>query len=436
MQNDNNDAILGLNADAVWLATTAATKSMLCKYLHWAQRLPTKLRIATVGDFVKRVSYWHEYTLSPVTRRIQCYLYLNPPSFSKLVLQDKLAEIERTPNNIYELNIQLLIAASNTLVSCLEIGLGPRTKSQIASWFTLMSFMYNSMLSKAKNNLLSKAKESTRRAFLAVLDAYTFEIESARVNGLGNSREYFYFHHKNLFIHIAHMVIFTCVETKATKCGIFQIKVPTSMLEKWEEASGRFFNRRLKLPSNGFDTTARNDADPALALIVLPRRWFLSQTIQAQNLPSVHDLHLALMHTIDGKIHQMMTGRRMGTYDQYEADRLTRYITITSANIWKSKPVLVNREKNRRSVRRAGYKKYGRSYQYKPLDPTMFDRDMFLLGCESYYYLYNTEMGRGYREMLSATTEVRVIEVEVLQDVPNNANLILDNMMDELGEEI
>ena len=428
MQNDNNDAILGLNADAVWLATTAATKSMLCKYLHWAQRLPTKLRIATVGDFVKRVSYWHEYTLSPVTRRIQCYLYLNPPSFSKLVLQDNLREIEGTANNIYELNIQLLIAASNKLVSCLEIGLGPRTKSQIASWFALMSYMHN--------DLLSKAKASTQVAFFEVLDAYTEEMESARDDGEGNSREYFYFHHKNLFIHIAHMVIFTCVETKATKCGIFQIKVPTSMLEKWEQASGRFFNRRLKLPSNGFDTNAGNDADPALALIVLPRRWFLSKTIEANNLPSVHDLHLALMNTMHGKIHQMVTGRGMGSYDQYEADRLTQYMTITAAKIWKSKPVLINREKNRRSTRRAGYNKYGRYYQYKPEDPIVFDRDMFLLGFESYYYLYNTPLGRGYREMLSATTEVRVIEVEVLQDVPNNANLILDDMMDELGEEI
>ena len=428
MPNDNHCSILGLDADAVWLATTAGTKSMLCKYLMWAQRLPRELRIAAVGDFVKRVSYWHQYTLIPVTTRMQCYLYLNPPSFSKFVLQEKLREIEGTANNMFELNIQLLTAASNTLLSCLDTGLGPRTKSQIVSWFMPMSLMHQ--------DLLSKAKASTQIAFQEVLDAYTEEMESVRDDGEQNSREYFYFHHKNLFIHIAHMVIFTCVETKSTKCGNFQIKVSTSMLEQWEEASGRFFNRRLKLPSNGFDTNAGNDADPALALIVLPRKWFRKATINASHIPSVHDLHFALMNTIHGKIHQMMTGRGMGTYDQYEADRLTRYITITSANIMRSKHVLMNREKVRRSLRKKGYKKYGHNYQYKPEDPTMLERDMFLLGFESYYYLYNTEMGRGYREMLSATTEVRVIEVEVLQDVPNNANLVLDNMMDELGEEI
>ena len=37
--------------------------------------------------------------------------------------------------------------------------------------------------------------------------------------------------------------------------------------------------------------------------------------------------------------------------------------------------------------------------------------------------------------MLSATTEVEV-EVEVLQDHPNNPNHIIDDMMDELGQEI
>ena len=142
MSNDNIDAILRLDADAYHLATTVGAKSMVCKFSRWENSIPAENRNerrAIVGDFVKRVSLWHEKVLMPMTLTLQCN-HRNPPSYAKQVLQEgKLREIEGTSNNIFELNVQLLVAASESLLSCLREGLGNSTTKQIAGWFQLMA---------------------------------------------------------------------------------------------------------------------------------------------------------------------------------------------------------------------------------------------------------------------------------------------------------
>ena len=143
MSHGNIDAILRLDADAYSLATTIGAKSMVCQFLRWENSIPAEnrnYRCVIVGDFVKRVSLWHEKVLKPMTLKIQCNLYQNPPSYAKQVLQEgKLREIEGTSNNIFELNVQLLVAASESLLSCLRGGLGNSTTKQIAGWFQLMA---------------------------------------------------------------------------------------------------------------------------------------------------------------------------------------------------------------------------------------------------------------------------------------------------------
>ena len=97
----------------------------------------------------------------------------------------------------------------------------------------------------------------------------------------------------------------------------------------------------------------------------------------------------------------------------------------------KCKITLGKREKARRNHRSTGFKKKPRSYQYKADDPHTFERDIFLLGKESYYYLFNTENGQGFRRMkaMRGWTTEEVLPVQ--EEDPNApyAHDLVDNMM-------
>jgi len=423
MSNDNIRGILGLDADAYWLTTTVATKSMLTNFLRWEQSIPKEKRNANVGDFAKRVSYWHEKTLMPVSVSIQCNLYRNPPSYSKPVLQGKLREIEKNRNNIFELNIELLIVASKALVACLRKGLGPRTKKEMTKWFQLMVLIHPL--------LVCEVKKSTESSFTSVIHKYRALSKTVDAAGEQNKTEYPYFHHKILFIHIAHMVFFTCVETKSThdevnKC---QMKVSNSMWDKWEKVSGDLFNRTLNFSSNG-SLVIQNGVDPTFTYIDLPRNWFLRETLQARGIPDVWNLHLGIMNKLHGKIESMQVGQAISKQDSLETYLLNCRFATTSATLTgKSLLEFKRREKARRHHRKDAYIKKGPSYQYKPDDPTKFERDMFLLGNESYYYLFRTEMGKGFRKMRNATTDIVEVVVPPVQQLLFTHNRFIDELM-------
>ena len=447
MSNNNIDAILRLNADAYSLATTVGAKSMLCKFLTWENSLPAEnrnRRRVIVGDSVKRVSLWHAKVLMPMTLRLQCNLYRNPPSYAKQVLQEgKLREIEGTSNNIFELNVQLLVAASESLVSCLREGLGNSTKHQIAEWFQLMARI---KVWPDPDNLTCKTSVGTQTSLWKVLNDYRTELR--RVNGAGgeerSATEYMYFDHTILFLHIAHMVVFTCVETKSreplvNKC---QMKVSNSMFEEWEQLSGDLSNRRLKLSDNGLLIDGEDGGDHTFTLIVLPRVWFRTQTKARP--PPVNRMHLSLINIMNGKTNEILTGRNIGSHEQYEANKLDQFLVDTSRLIKRSEGTLIVNEKFRRHLVRAGLKKKGTSYRYKSKDPNEFERDRFIFGKHSFHYLFSTGGGKAYREMTSWMNEDRMNEdrVEVVVQEPDlyplTRNAIIDGMMmnDGLEDEL
>ena len=442
MSNNNSDAILRLDADAYSLATTVGAKSMLCKFSKWENTVPAaenrKERRVIVGHSVKRVSLWHEKVLMPMTFTLVCNLYRNPPSFAQQVLQeDKLRQIEGTRNNIFELNVQLLVAASESLVSCLRNGLGNSTKKQISGWFQLMARI---RVLPDPNNLTGKTSVGTQVSFIGVLNEYRTELR--RLDGAGgqerSATEYMYFDHKILFLHIAHIVLFTCVETKSkmpsvNKC---QMKVSNSRFEEWEQLSGDLSNRRLKLSNNGLLVDGENGADHTFTKIVIQRNWFRNQTKAGP--PSVHRMHLSLIHNMHGKIHEMLTGRNIGSHEMFQANKLERFLINTTSAIQISEGVLKKNEKFRRHFIRTGIKKKGPSYQYKSRDPNKFERDEFIFGKHSFHYLFSTGAGQAYREMISCKTEDTV---EVVLPEPDlylfTRNGIIDGMMkDGLEDEV
>ena len=435
MSNDNCDAILRLDADAYSLATTIGAKSMVCQFLRWENSIPAEnrnYRCVIVGDFVKRVSLWHEKVLKPMTLKIQCNLYQNPPSYAKQVLQQgKLREIEGTRNNIFELNVQLLVAASESLLSCLRGGLGNSTTKQIAGWFQLMARI---RVWPDPDNLTGKTSVETRLSFFKVLNDY--KTESRRVNGAGgeerSATEYMYFDHTILFLHISHMVLFTCVKTKSREPSVnqCQMEVSNPMFEEWEQLSGDLSNRRLKLSDNGLLVDGEDGADHTFTLIVLPRNWFRNQAKAGR--PSVNKMHMSLIHNMHGKIHEMMTGRNINSHELYEANKLDQFFVDTSLHIKSCSQALKQNEKFRRHLVREGLQKKGASYRYKSRDPNKFERDEFIFGKHSFHYLFSTGVGQAYMETTSWMTEDRVEVVVPEPDLhPVTRNGTIDRLMDE-----
>ena len=108
---------------------------------------------------------------------------------------------------------------------------------------------------------------------MKVLNDYSTELK--RVNGAGgeerSATEYMYFDHTILFLHISHMVVFTCVETKSREPSVnqCQMEVSNPMFEEWEQLSADLSNRRLKLSDNGLLVDGEDGADHTFTLIVL-----------------------------------------------------------------------------------------------------------------------------------------------------------------------
>lgn len=422
--NTTTTAILKLDPDAVQLATTVAAKSMLCGFLKWEKSIPARDRLALVGDFVKRVSAWHEIVLIPMSLRAQCSLYLNPPVYSKRVLQhEKLLEMEGGIYSIFELHARLLVAASKSLLNCLKRGLGKDTKKQIQLWFNLL---------KKKN--VKNAEDSTRRIFITVQKVHEAEVakETEADTESEEGQEYVYFDYKVLFIYLAHMVHFTCVETKSTvvSTSLYQMKVSKAMIEMWEKEVGTFSNTRLRFPDNGSLLEGQRGADPAFAWIFLPRNQFREETSAGEKaLPSITEMHMHLMHMISSKITEMQHGKDIGNHEMQQTGRLDDWFAATGAALTKCTRKVYTREKARKNHRKTNLKSARKNrsfYRYNPADPHTFERDIFLLGKESYFYLFNTEAGRVFRKLAVWTTE----EMPVQEEDPDVQSLDpLDHMM-------
>lgn len=397
MQGSEN--ILKLNAEAVWLAAVFAVNKMLCGFLSWEKKLCDKGNKAIVGDFTKRVSVWHEYTLEPVEVLVKTNLHKRPPAFARNVLQkEHLESMQSTRNNIFELNTQLLIEASNMLISCLEFGIGKGTKKEIKRWFNLMR--------SAKVFLARHAAEETQNNFSDIFTSYSNKVESLG-NDLEESKEYPFFKHGILFIHIAHIVSFTCVshcENQNSSLNQNLIQVPFNVMELWEKQSGSLFSRYFNLGSGGLPLEADvNDNDPTFTLIDLPCHWFSQVTHEKKGLPPVNELHMTMMNIFDGKISEIEGSHHISQSELYQVSLLEELFSRTASCINESEFMIKKREKARRNQR----KKTQHSSAYKPINPPLFQRNIFLMGKESYYHHFMTPAGRAYRKVVSSPPRVR-----------------------------
>lgn len=375
--------ILKLNPEAVWISAITATKSMLCDFMKW-ETLPEN-EAGIVGDFMKRVSDWHEHILGPWTLH---YTMTYLPTYVKSVLTEN-----RDKNNIFQLHICLLTVVSKSLVEYItQKGVGKKTFKEIKKWFALMQKLED------EGSMVSQAEVETRELFSAAL--VEFKHESSTLD-TGVS-EYPFFHYGSMFIYIAHVVHLTCVTPDQYSLldqddpyTILRMKIDNETINEWEIESANIFNDHFGLGGAGLCNTEIIH-NPKCFITDLPYKWFFEENQKKDNsVPSVKDLHLHIMHKTFGRLQETMNiDQSSYEHDHDMLDRFEEHLVETCAALEAREKLLRKREKTRKS-----YRKTMKDLSlHKPRQPCYFERDIFLFGTESYHYLMCTSKGIASRK--------------------------------------
>lgn len=379
--NEDPRDLLEMNPESVWLNVMVAVKSMLANFEDWESKDETD--IGNVGDFIKRISDWHKHITCPWALR---YTMTNLPPYAKSVIvsnQDK--------DNIFELHASLLLAVSEILVECVtEKGVGPNTMEEIGKWFELMEEFD-----------VERADAFTQQMFSQKID----EFEQATVSTI-SVREYPFFKHNLLFIHIAYMVYFTCVyhvEYFSTDQYI-TMNIDEASITNWEASTAKTLNERFDFSRDGL--CWNNPRHHSSKFIIdLPYEWFIAE-IESRGVPPVTALHTKLMYAMYGIIQDTMCVSYTGSgEDNAMLAQFEVYMTETSTVIKQRDICLKKREKVRRNYRN----NMNDEAEHKPREPNYFDRaDMFLFGKKSYYHLCCTDTGVQLRENKKQLKRMRV----------------------------
>lgn len=360
---------------------TVAAKSMLCDFVAWESKPENDT--GNVGDFLKRVSDWHEHVICPMTLH---YVMFNLPSYAKPVVT-----LNKDKNNIFELHAGLLMAATKTLMNCVtEKGVGKQTMNEINKWFALM-----------RKIDVSQAEKSTQDSFSDMI------IESGVIGASTNSvKEYPLFRCGILFIHVAHIVYSICVAPHEydTTNQYTNMNVDKESINTWEIKTAKMFDNYFKLGHGGLCADSQEGCSGTF-IINLPYKWFSKEIKSNQGVPPVTGLHINLMYGIHGTIQDIMHAcGNNSTSEHAMLTKLESYILDTSTLLKQRDNILKRREKVRKNYR----SNMERKSDHRPREPTHYDRDVYLFGFNSYYYLCCTDRGAELRKRRSQLEAFRM----------------------------
>lgn len=348
--------ILKLNPVALWVTTTLGSKLMFADFKEWELHMSSQKKQNCIGDFIKRVSVWQLEVLKPLTSK---FIKGNLPLYASSVINE-LKQPHRKID-VFDLHAKILISASQSLIECVtDLGVGKNTYQQIQEWFTFLDEELIDMLP------FQSITEDNVEALKLLIQKFS-QVDSQR-DGAG---EYPFFHHKILFIHIAHIVQFLCVD---------EMIVDVGSTSRWEHFSGEMFTKAI-FPSMG-------DKVKDFPLIELPVK--LLQTHGNSNslstsIPSVAKNHADIMCMMLGRLRTIANEKKTGEIDLKMVQQFEWYVCETMDLLDEKRKVIFNREKTRRCERRKR-RTHIKHYRYKPMHP-MMDRDVFIMGRQSFFYL-------------------------------------------------
>lgn len=424
-----NSEILGLNAEAIWFGALYAMQTMLSGFQQWELDKVQNANDDIAADFARRVSFFHEKTLIPVTQ----YVKNNhvPPSFAVEALRNIPNNIgngdgssSTNGNQIFDLHVRLLCEASKSLIH-FKCSNGRSVTTEVENWFAVLKHAAEAFEPVASADTFTELEK--------VLEAFEHDDND---NGDSspddeenkNTKEFaLFFCHKFLFIRIAYMVEFytnaTPNMTSQSKNKGYTFLTPSKHHKKrWGTFSGNLIQTLFQkdvcgLPVLNTESTnagyIKKCTEQGLfnfpMLNCLPYKEFFDRTRKNRGKPSLPELQESIVCEMFGDIRRKcfneMGHRHRHRYSE-QLEQLKHIFSVAVYTAEKGLQTLQNREKVRRCLNKKNKAKHQHSNQSifrsrrirKRQGPDKFIWDVFIMGTDSYYHQFNDFNGVALRE--------------------------------------
>ena len=371
----NGNGILDLNGTSAWLTSVVMTKSMLCGFMKWSNEAHSKVNVIWT---VKMIDRWHGVTVQKMENHFlhNRGFWRQLPRWAKEIFRnrDELTRINNLENHnkATELHTVLLATASQLLLNISGSGAGQHNTSQIKLWFDSLK------LAKSLS-LFNQATRVTTSRLDAIMTTYNNR-DSSRAQENGANK----LHHDMLLIHIAHMVNFACAPTHPThEQDQRQINCSHEEHRKWSVAAGGWHATHLNLgaPGSCIGDVNNHVTKNLFAMIEVPTDQLFSNLAKSE-CPNVIAYHQEILDRMAAAIeqskHENPTDNGVGSFQFAELQqKAVHFLKDTSRVLCASKKEWINRLTHRNNKTR-----------YQPRPPKQLMNDAFVMGVESYYFMF------------------------------------------------
>lgn len=370
---DSNNIILDFKAEATFVACIFAMKSFLSGFIDWES--DNKDCPEIVGDFLKRVSKWHDTSIKAGMEKTK--EFLRNDNFSSPFASTCVDELRRkiTDNGAIigakELHIELLLSATRELKS-LFVGnvIDSSTAIKIVEWFTMLQHPKRVFVTTKFDNLVTSFFDDHRQP---------------RDGWIGNGVKYACFHPEILFIYIAHLVNFHTSTTEQAS------KFKVNDFEDWERKSSDMFQQIFKVGNSLKAMTEGPDLPTANIGFVIPVAEIAVKTQRDGWSPTFIESHV--LQVMYKAIMPLKEDLESETQDHEEFKRFGALMHTANDATADNIKLMKGAEKVRRNFR----KKNGTKHTYQPVHPKEYERDIFIMGKDSYYHHFCTKEGEKER---------------------------------------
>lgn len=353
------NSILDLNAEATIVSSIFLMNKAISGFAEWEWQKNVVNEQETVGTFVKRVSTWHSITVSKTLQEVSSIH--TPPAFvTECLDQNSIRDSEH-------LHAELLKAASMQIIVCMDHGeIGQRTLQKITKWFDMMKIAMAAFKGKGIGWVIRK-----------------FEETKNTMPTMGP--DHLFFNPQVLFIYIAHLVnYYTSTDEKYPT----KVTVTEKAFMSWELKSGKMFRKlfnvgeltltKLQILSSPHDDETLLDNTIGFGIPLHP----IAMDTQKNGLTSMGVIQETVWHQILTDLQDLDERSFPNIQDTGQFEKLFILVEKMRKFQEESKALVKSREKQMRSY----HKKRKRVDAYTPTHPTNFERDIFMMGVDSYYY--------------------------------------------------
>jgi len=411
-ETHSDSEILGLDAETIWFGSVFAIQTMLSGFKEWELDKICNGNEDIAGDFARRVSFFHEKTLIPVTQ----YIKKNhkPPSFAVDVLK---CMSSHGRHQIFDLHAKLLCGASKKLTKCYDKDSGRSVAAEIEKWFAVLKDAVEAFVPFASDDTITELQQ--------VVEAYELKKDNVDISSSVSSHEHereheevsVYFCHKFLFIRVAYMVEFytnASAKMKNQAIDYAFLALGNDQRKRWGSFSGNLIQRLFQhdicglpvldreMATKGYIEKCVNEGKFKFPMIgCLPYGELADSTSKNRGCLSLPALQESVLCQMFGSIRANAkcsneTGQSNG--DRHQLKQLEKIFSVAVYTTEKELHTLRNREKVRKCLNKKTTNQSRSRRKRKRQGPEIFMWDVFIMGSNSYFHQFKDINGTALRE--------------------------------------